>query len=96
MAKALFPIKLREKLTQRVLQIQSVTELTDKLKPDYLLKTLVFRLFADKLIILIVIAVGLVSISGHKAISKGKNYNSNILILGSRYSKEGNIQKLKA
>lgn len=91
MAKALFPIKLREKLTQRVLQIQSVIKLTNKLKPDCLLKILVFRPFADKIIILIVIAVGLVSIFGHKAISKGKNCNSNILILESRYFKEGNI-----
>lgn len=77
------------------MQKQSVTELTDKLKPDCLLKISVFRPFANKLIILIVIAVGLVSIFGYEAIFKGKDCNSYILILESGYSKEGNIQTLK-
>lgn len=96
MAKAFFTVKLREKLAQRESQIQSVTELTDKLKPECLLKTLVLRLFANKLVTLIIMALGSVSTSSHSTVSKGKKCNSNIPILGSGYSKEGNIQKLKA
>lgn len=73
------------------MQIQSIIELIDKFKPDCLFKTLVFGPFTNKLVTLIVVAVGLISISGYDTVLKDKNCN-----LGSGYSKEGNIQNLKA
>lgn len=78
------------------MQTQFVMKLIDKLKPKYLLITSIFWLFANKFITLIIVVIRLVSISGYGTFSKDKKYNSNILMLGSKYSKEDNIQKLKA
>lgn len=75
MAKALFLIKLRKKFLQCILQIHFITKLTDKLKPNCLLKTLVLGSFANKLVILIIVAIELVLNFGYDTISKGKNYN---------------------
>lgn len=96
MAKALFPIKWREKLARRVLQIQSVTELADELKPDCLLKTSVLWPFANELVTLIVSAVGSASTLGHGTVPKGKEYQPDIPTLISVCSEESNIQELKA
>lgn len=51
----------------------------------------IFRPFANKLVILIIVAVGLILTSNYNTVFKSKNCNSR-----SRYSKKGNIQKLKA
>lgn len=58
MAKVLFPIKWRKKLARHTLQIQSVSELADKLKPKCLLKTSVLWPCASELVILIIFTVG--------------------------------------
>ncbi len=97
MAKVLFPIKWREKLARHALQIQSISELADELKPDCLLKTSVLWPCASKLVTLIVSAVGSVSTSGHSTVPvpKEKYYPDNST-LRSRCSEESNIQELKA
>lgn len=57
MAKALFSIKLREKLARRASHIQSVTEMRDELKPNCLLNTSILWPFADNLVALIMSAI---------------------------------------
>ena len=57
MGKALFPIKLGKKLAQQACQIWSVKNLKNELKPDYLLKTSIFRPFAKELVTRIKTAV---------------------------------------
>lgn len=95
MAKVLFPIKWKENLTQHVLQIQSISELLDKQKPNCLLKILVFWPCANKLVTLIISAMGLVSTLGHSTVPREKYYPDNPL-LRFRYFEENNIQELKA
>lgn len=66
-------------------------ELTDKFKPNYLLKMLVLKSFANKLVILIIVVIKSVLSFGYNTIYKDKNCNS-----GFGYFKKSNIEKLKA
>ncbi len=95
MAKVLFPIKWKEKLAQCISQIQSALELANELKPDCLLKTLVFWPHANELITLIISIVESVSTLGHDTDPREEYYLDN-LMLRFGYSKENNIQELKA
>lgn len=57
MVKALFLIKWREKLARQVIQIWSVVDLANKFKPDCLFKMLVFWLFENKLVTLLIFTI---------------------------------------
>lgn len=95
MAKVLFLIKWRKKLARRVSQIQFISKLANKLKPDCLLKTSVFWLCANKLVTKIVSTMRSVLTLGHSTVPR-KKYHPDISTLRSGYSEEGNIQELKA
>lgn len=51
------PIKLRGKLAKHMVRISCITDLKDKLKPDYLLRISILWNFKDKLVLLIYTAI---------------------------------------